>query len=494
VRAALAAVALLTIGLAQAEGQGMDKLPYGGSEAFRFALHLNKLKPVSQPLDALQSPSDSIIVISGDTSSFPVPINGARLKQFLDFGGAILVASDTSSDAWGNQFGLQITGRRLEVFQLGKAYHHIGSRPFVKPRPGVPGAADSPFAIFRGIEETGVHAVATDSPSEMQIGRPRNYLVKDLAGYVDGTRPENQLLPITDANNHFAVSIQPGGPGNIGTGRMLVMADNSVFINGMMRAHDDPNVPEGFSFDNANWRFTNQTIEWLKGGGPEPRTQCLFIEDGMVINAFAKEVPQPPSPPKPKITPEMALAIANIALRVLNDQIPRLEERDYFNRVLERWLGLPLLLRRFLICVTILLLVTAFGWLARSSRKQERAAALSPAMMSAATPKGGLFRQRTAAQIDVGNLHEAARRRIRSAFDLLGARPGSPGRMPPILTASDIGDGPMLHQTVRRLWLLGYSDQPASVAPADWDRVNALLERLVLRAAKGDWSFGQEVG
>ena len=102
------------------------------------------------------------------------------------------------------------------------------------------------------------------------------------------------------------------------------------------------------------------------------------------------------------------------------------------------------------------------------------------------------MRQRTASQIDVGNLYDAARRRVRDRFDALGGRPGPSDKIPPILTANDLPDGPLLYQSIRWLWALGYGATPLAVPPADWDRTNILLERVTARAARGDWSFGQE--
>ena len=65
--------------------------------------------------------------------------------------------------------------------------------------------------------------------------------------------------------------------------------------------------------------------------------------------------------------------------------------------------------------------------------------------------------------------------------------------MPPVLTANDIVDGPLVNQTVRWLWTIGYGETPLAVPPGEWDRLNVHLERLSARAARGDWSFGQVV-
>ena len=62
-------LALLLLPAAAALAQNTGKLPFGGSEAFRFALYKKDLKALSQPQDALGNPNDSVIVIFGDTSN-----------------------------------------------------------------------------------------------------------------------------------------------------------------------------------------------------------------------------------------------------------------------------------------------------------------------------------------------------------------------------------------------------------------------------------------
>jgi hypothetical protein len=184
--------------------------------------------------------------------------------------------------------------------------------------------------------------------------------------------------------------------------------------------------------------------------------------------------------------------IANWLLNAANPIVEEAQQRDVFNRFLDRWLGFPRLLRLFLTVVTVLFILACLRRLIRGYRKHEPAATQTPAARDNLLPRGGVVRQRTAAQLDVGNLYEAARRRVRERFDVLGGRPGRSGQMPPVLTANDLPDGPLLYQSVRWLWVLGYGETPLAVPPADWDRTNVLLERVTARAARGDWSFGQE--
>jgi hypothetical protein len=252
----------------------------------------------------------------------------------------------------------------------------------------------------------------------------------------------------------------------------------------------DPARPDGYTFDNGNWGFANRTIEWLKGGPAGPRTTCLFVEDGRVINKFAVELPGG-TPPIPNIPPDV---IVNWILNNANGIIEEKQQQDYFNQTLLGSVGLPRLLRIFAIAATVMFVLVCLRWLVRGQRKAEPAAVQTPYTRDNLLPKGGVMRQRTAAQIEVGNLYEAARRRVRERFDVLGGRPGPSGDPPPILTANDLPDGPLLHQSVRWLWVLGYGNTPIAIPAPDWDRTNILLERVTARAARGDWSFGQDAG
>ena len=69
----------------------------------------------------------------------------------------------------------------------------------------------------------------------------------------------------------------------MGNGRVLVLADHSIFINEMM-------LPS----DNGNVEFTYNCLEWLRGDPKDGRNQVLFVEDGTINSRFEvplKEVP-----------------------------------------------------------------------------------------------------------------------------------------------------------------------------------------------------------
>jgi hypothetical protein len=493
-RLLVAGVVLLTLSRPAA---GQSRLPFDGSEVFRFALHTKKLEPATaqQIGEVVRSPHQSMIIVFGDTSDLHNIVSSERLRSYVLGGGSLLIASDTGTvrpfgrrvgtdPGWGRAFGVEITGDHL----IGPPEHCYGrdpDRPFVQPIPGLGRRrGPSPFDLVDGVPPAGSEAVATDQPSWITPGiAPAGFLREDLAEYASGVRPVGNRRPEV-TRRYFAVSVRA----NDQVGRMIVLADQGVLANGMLGFKEAANK-EGYVFDNGNWAFANRTIDWLREGGQ--RRWCLFIEGRSIQEKFADESPTPPKPPIPDIPPDV---VANILLNHSNGVINELQERNFFNRAMEGFFGFPRIVRAFLIVATVLFLFYGLRWLTRGYRKAEPAAAIGPAQQAALLPRGGVLRQRTAAQIEVGNLSEAAGRRVRDRFDILGGRPGPGAGMPPVLVAIDVADAPLLRQTVRQLWEIGYGDVPVNVPPVEWDRVNGLLERVTARAARGDWSFGQDVG
>src|SRR5262249_5902621 len=82
--------------------------------------------------------------------------------------------------------------------------------------------------------------------------------------------------------------------GDVGKGRILFLADHSVFVNGMMAPRDDNNV-----------EFTQDALAWLADG---QRTRVLFVEDGKVRTDFKVQLAGPSGAAgAPRINPEDAL-------------------------------------------------------------------------------------------------------------------------------------------------------------------------------------------
>lgn len=477
----------------------IGRIPYGGSELLRFRLHQKGFKPVTEDQwwNEKQAHRDLLVVVVGDTSCLSRYFPRNDIWNLVTNGGALLILSDSQNiqpvgdggARWGETFGVRLLGNLVRG-PKGMGYEGRDEKVLVRPRLRVGKESPSPFDLFKGVEVAGESAVATDRPCEMEVKGVGGFVAKRLAEYPQGTnRPAGG--PIGAEQNNFAVSIEPDPRfGHWMPGRMIVLADQQVFANGMMGFKPAPDGSGDYVNDNGNWEFAGRTIDWLQGGEPEhKRTLCFFIENGRVVEKFADEVPKPPKPPIPKLPPDV---IANWLLNSANNIIPWAEENDLFNKFLQNLFGFPRLVRMFLITVTIVFLLAALRWLSRSLRKTEPTSTITKKVQEGLLPHGGVLRQRTKAQIEVGNLYEAARRRVRTRFDVLGGRPNRDGKMPPLLTANDIPDGPLLHQTIRWLWAVGYSETPVGVTAGDWDRLNSLLERVSARAVRGDWSFGQD--
>lgn len=83
-RYVLACVLALTAGVIPAAAR---RIPYDGSELFRFALHKKELKPLNDASQALESPQTSLIVVLGDTKELSSFISSPDLRRFLFRGG-----------------------------------------------------------------------------------------------------------------------------------------------------------------------------------------------------------------------------------------------------------------------------------------------------------------------------------------------------------------------------------------------------------------------
>ncbi|WP_020471728.1 hypothetical protein [Zavarzinella formosa] len=490
-----AVIGMLFAFAAIAPAQENGRLHYGGSEYFRFFLHKHELKPLANFPEAWLEPSKTIIVCLGDASwitpdFFP---NQGGIRAFIEAGGAVLIATDQKCDSrdprsWEQIYGLRISGELLTA-KADECFDGLDGRPLVKPRRHLPILVkDSPFKMLDGISADGADAIATDHPSEIQLVpaiRP-GYIVTPLAGYPTSAKRIESNFAVDRSWDNFAVSVRRGGD----PGRLLVVADHSVFVNGMMKFTVNNETGE-LSFPNANIKFTNQMIEWLKG--PDgTRTRCLFVHDNNVIDQFAKQVHLPPdmNPPIPPIPPDM---LANMMLRMANPMLTEFQNRIRPNSALDRWFGRESLWRWFLIAMTALFAWLIWSRLSQATRKEDRSRWVALTTLGGLLAKGSTSKRKRDDLIDTGNIYEAARWRIRDRFDRIGGQPTDDGHMPPILMADNSRQAVGLEASVRRLWMIGYGPKAIPVPIHLWDELNLDLERAVRLAGKGIWCFAANV-
>ena len=267
----------LALPTANAQHSGQPDIPHSsvplsfrqGTHAFRRVMHDAELEPIGEADELWSQPANTILIVLGDVEGGlrKVVKNDEKLRQFLRDGGSLLVATDhhTEGVLW-NAVGVGIDGTFLEVDEA-SGYRHLTDFPFVQPVRSF----DPP--LFKGLTR-----IAANRPSYIKINGWRTFLPRR------GPKTELRLLaelhslrtvprdasekPVSKDQWPFAYG------GDYGSGRVLVLADHSIFINDMM-----------LQKDNDNTQFAYNCVEWLAGPDGQ-RKQVLFIEDGVVRTDF----------------------------------------------------------------------------------------------------------------------------------------------------------------------------------------------------------------
>lgn len=372
--------------------------PFGeGTHAFRAVLNQAGLKPLRSIAEVDRDPAHSIIIVLGRTEAYDDILCDPNfgLRRFLPAGGAVLIASDRrTSDPMFLETGVTIGG----IFVGGPADQCYRERfeqcPVLVPRP-LP-ATDPAAGLFAGLSQ----GVFTNRPSFITaygspFGSPAPLAI--LASLPRGCFIET---PSGDKRTLFGVpfTMPFAVGGNVGAGRLLVLADHSLFINDMMLQPDNDNIP--FAMNVARWLADNK------------RTAALFIEDGQVRTDFdvSLNLTEPPLPPIEALIP-----LADQALLAL-------EREDLFNKALLRSFGRGTLLRTLLLVVTLGLLAYGLYAVTRARFRTDPQLPRNPAPAAHAATALALDR-RQAAQLRAGDLAEAARELARQTLADLGASP-----------------------------------------------------------------------
>jgi hypothetical protein len=457
--ACLLAVAALLGPAAGARAQ-TPGVPFGqGTHAFRRILFDLKMEPLSRPGELGWNPRHTLLIVLGETDVLDRVPGG--LPDFLEQGGAALIATDRAVPDRLRQLGIKVTGSqvRMRPNNFFPRYRDLEECPILDPNLGA-----SP-ALFRAAAVTprgslGVLNVATNRPTYLQRVGPFPEGVTVLANlprFCDFTDPYGgwrfDPFPLP-----FAVG------GTVGRGRLLVLADHSLFINDMMLQDDNDNID-----------FTYNCLDWLTAGD-DRRDRVLFVEEGEVKTAFdipLKEVPLP-------IPPEEAL------VPLADNVLAQMEQEDAFNKLLlglvpfeTVWVALVLLL-------TALLTVYGFYRLSRSRHRVDLWAPLLETVLARHAPAQTLMEQRHRALLGRGNLWEPARSLARQWFEEAGAAPTGEVPAAPRLRASGTWwRRRRLDRKVRRLWRVAYGARPVPVSPQEFARLLANLEEVKAALAAG---------
>jgi hypothetical protein len=498
------------------------------TDAFRHLLSEFHLKPLLSFADLQAHPSESLLIVLGNPDCLSKKDFPRGLRSFVEAGGAVLIATDEETNGEAGELlaslaGVTVTGEKLVCTNPTEAKVYNGSPycPFVQPLADpmglsgsnnilgmlatIVGVGNRP-ALFRAPQSDGENLhVATNAPSRLQVKSNGWWLPNGfhrLAVLPSGCQNEIKLLFLSDIaplgarrpprvrqapteNLLFAVV------GTVGKGRVLVLADHSIFINRML-------LPG----DNGNLEFTANCLHWLRGGVSNPaealrtlnnpdaltklageRNKALFWDDGRIRRDFS--VPLAPGPVKPSLDMEPAIVAA------INKTIVRLEDEDYFNRTLldnlDEWAGgrrrLKLYLVYLLTFAAVLLAGYRFLW--RSRYRLEPAVLAVPDVINESGAQLSWMDRRRRAMLRSGNVWETAHGLAREYFESAGIVLS--GAAPPRveITQGNWRRRWRLQRRFARWWRLARGDAPVVIAPKALRRWLRELDELKTAVADG---------
>jgi hypothetical protein len=225
-----------------------------GYQLFHLLLEQKGMYSVSdfrEPMD--RRPRQSAIVLFGDLNRIPTDLR-SRLEKFIASGGIVLVASDEDS-FFKSLF--QISDGPFEVENEESAYQGFRDCPVVKAfQPDTP--------ILDGVNSLVANRSGAISRLDDRLGSWS--ILARLPNSVDQRMRRRSQIPLIAELK----SRSRGG------GRLLLIADHSILINGML-----------WHGDNA--KLAVNLADWLSTGG---RQEVVFIVDGEPVKAMLTLPPE----------------------------------------------------------------------------------------------------------------------------------------------------------------------------------------------------------
>ncbi len=273
-----------------------------GFQLFHLLLEQKGLYSVPDFREAMdQRPRQTAVVLMGDLNRVPTDLR-ARLQKFLDSGGVVLVASDQGS-FFKSLF--LISDGTFEVQEDESAYQGFPDCPIVKQfRPGTP--------VLDGVNSLVANRTGRISRMDDRFG---NWSIlarlPDLVDHRSRRRSQDPLIAEWKSRER-------------GGGRLLLMADHSILINGML-----------WHGDNA--KLAVNLADWLSTGD---RKEVAFIVDGEPSKAMLALPPElsndlPPLEDLPTPTLKDLLNLPpEVLLKFANRFAAGMEDADVMNELL----------------------------------------------------------------------------------------------------------------------------------------------------------------
>ena len=284
---------------------------------------------------AMEAPEETVIVLMGDLREAERISQG--LARFVQDGGALLVATDLGG-------GTSRQSRRLR-WLFGTEFRYSDMR-FAGHDQLASKYSDCPLVtdLDRSPEPdlfAGVQSIAANRPGYLQTSNQ----VHGIA-----------WLPQSTPNGQDPVALM--GSRRVGKGRMLLVADHSVFINEML-IHAD------------NARFASNVTHWLTADGN--RKQVVICLDNNLLPEWSFVGTPPTIPLKDLLRSVQRHGLAGLPtgealLPMLNQSLVDFERQGGFNHFVRKLAGSSRMrgspnLQRPLIILAVLLLLVALRWL-----------------------------------------------------------------------------------------------------------------------------------
>lgn len=392
-------------------------------------------------------PRNCLVVILGDTA--PTNRLPGGLLRFLHAGGAVLIADDRAASFSPNGIDLEIRSGPVSVTADVDAFAERSVCPIVRS--------------FRGGE----------------LFRNVRAIACNICGYLAGRLADELALAWLPQGT--IVPQAPGVPppviagGEVGNGRLLVVADQSVFVNEMLLQFD--NLP-----------FAGNAVEWLLAGRDPSECCVYFFESGNPVDRWID--------PRFETGNWSSLSLADF-VELINQLVIGIEDENVVNDLIS---GQQARLRpdviRHLIVIgpTAILALLSFLWLWRG--RAPSVALQSPrAAQSKSTPGTdsgkaiesttvGALALRRQAIAEGGNYSDPGRQLARQFFHNSLKRLDDLRSMPTITVAAGFWTRCVIRWKIGRLWNRATADRHQPLTAAQFGRLHrnvAELRQLVER-------------